>query len=305
MEKNCQNSITKVTVLRGGPDREHHISMQSGEAIVKCLKKIQNIQTVDYPFKNPEDINYKRLQGTIVFPALHGSWGEGGYLQEKLENFKIKFIGSKSKSAKLAINKHLTKKIASQLKIQTPEWCLITNQESCPFEPPIILKPQTEGSSFGIELVENKDDWSSTLKRALTFSNSVIAERFIKGREFSVGFLIDKILNPIEIIADQKIYSYKAKYNSTKTTYIDTPEIDSKIIKKMSKMTNNLLENIHARDVARVDFLVNNEGPWFLEINSMPGFTRKSLLPKMALRDGLSFETLCHNLIKTAKNRSS
>ncbi len=302
----------KVAILKGGNSRERDISLVSASFVSSALKDAGFIVS-EFDIKTPE-IPDEAKKADIVFPVLHGGFGENGEIQKKLENLNIKFVGSSSKSCKITIDKIESKKIMLKHKIPTPDFKVITKQNLNEIEKiaknfgfPLVVKPPLEGSTFGITIVENMDNLRSAVEETFSYGENILIEKFISGREITVGILDGKPLPVIEIEYPGKTYDFDAKYTHTKgeTKYHCPPvNISKDLQKKAQKYALKFYRAVKARDMLRVDFICSQSIPYALEGNSIPGFTDSSLLPKAAEKDGLSFTELCAKLvIKTYKRK--
>ncbi|MEK7607444.1 MAG: D-alanine--D-alanine ligase [Patescibacteria group bacterium] len=296
---------TRVAVLRGGPSSEYEVSLKSGETVLKNLPaKYEPIDVfisrvgawhVGGVEKKPAEI-LKHID--VAFVALHGQYGEDGKVQRILEHIGIPFTGSKSFASALAMNKHLTKNALSHLKdkIKFAAHKVFTRDEIKQIgvneifriiPHPSIVKPLSAGSSVGITIVKTFFDLESALKKALEHSDSVIIEEFIEGREVTCG-VVDNFrgqktysLFPIEIIPKEDFYDYHAKYISEDTRYICPTKFDESIKQTIQEVSKAIHEHLGLRHYSRSDFIVHpKRGVYFLEVNTLPGMTSHSLIPK-------------------------
>lgn len=284
----------------GGPDAERDVSIASGIAVTNALKQTNLFDVSSIVIDIPSLQEIEMIESDVIFPVLHGPFGEGGPLQELLERAGKVFVGSSSDVAKTAMDKIATKQIASKLGIQTPSWCCVKKNASPSIDPPLVLKPNEDGSSFGISICTNQKEVSEHLD-SLENSDCMLAEAFIKGREVTIGFVCGKTFPMIEIIppCDLQSYDFEAKYERDDTQYILEPNVP---LNDCAQWTNLLCNEIGIKDIARADFILNEQGAWFLEINTMPGFTDHSLLPKAAKHIGIEMPELCTRLVQSAMN---
>lgn len=299
-----------VAVLAGGPDAERPVSITSGTSIASALQEsgrfevryllIDRIETVD------------ALRDTIghadvVFPALHGHWGEGGPLQELLEADGRPFVGSGSKAAAMAMDKMACKQMVAgaPLRIPTPPACeLRSATDECTVDPPLVLKPVDDGSSVDIRICHNRTSVARARAELHPRRARLMAEQYIAGREFTVGIIGDAVSSLIEIVPAVAFYDYEAKYRRDDTRYVVEPEAVSEVIKdQMRAWALAIHRAVGARHLSRIDFRLEEgtDTPWFLEINTMPGFTSHSLVPMGAAAcQGLKMPALCAKLVEMA-----
>ena len=244
----------------------------------------------------------------VVFLALHGSMGENGQLQATLDNFGIKYTGSGYVGSLLAMDKDITKKLFKFSGVVTPEWIRCERDanideiiEKIGF--PCVVKPTSSGSSVGISLVADKEELVRALDVAVKYEDSIIVEKQIIGREFTVGVLDGEVLPVIEIIPTEGFYDYENKYQAGKTKEICPAQISESLKEKLSEQTLLAFKTLRLSGYARFDFLADeNENTYCLEANTLPGMTPTSLLPQMAAAVGISYGKLCTKIIETALN---
>lgn len=295
-------SPISVAVLMGGPDAEREVSIRSGRAVAQALRTSPSFKVKEYVIDIPTLDDISKLQCDIVFPVLHGPYGEGGPLQELLEKSGKSFVGSTSKPARHAMDKISTKRTALDLGILTPDWCVVTPESPCTLAPPLVLKPNDDGSSVDVVICKTESEIQSTSTSLLEGRTQLLAEHYIQGRELTVGIVNGIALPIIEILppADSQSYDYDAKYQSNDTQYIVSPNLPEHTCVESALQ---LYTAMNIRDIARVDFLLDEDGAWLLEINTMPGFTSHSLLPMAAGHAGMPMAELCAKLIFAAAAR--
>ena len=242
----------------------------------------------------------------VVFLALHGSMGENGQLQATLDNFGIKYTGSGYVGSLLAMDKDISKKLFKFSGVSTPEWIRCDKNTSIKtiidtIGFPCVVKPTSSGSSVGISLVDDEDALDTALTLAKKYEDSVLVEKMIKGREFTVGVLDGEVLPVIEIIPTEGFYDYQNKYQAGKTLEICPAEISEELKNKLSKQTLLAFNTLRLSGYARFDFIADEfENTFCLEANTLPGMTPTSLLPQMAAAVGISYGKLCSKIIETA-----
>lgn len=319
-------SYKQVLVLRGGPSEEYQVSMRSGAEVLEALRRSGY---------KPKDITITKqgewLDGgvvrtpdsvlssaDVVFIALHGRYGEDGEVQKLLQRVKIPFTGSRAFSSALAFNKTLTKKCLLDSGVLTPNFYEITNSPDLnvdqvvseiksSFGPEYIIKPVSSGSSFGITMVRAGEDLNKVMNKALECNQQLLIEEFIRGHEATCGTL-EKYRNDdlyifpsVEIIPpkDSLFFDTEVKYNG-QTTEICPARFSYAERLKLAEVTALVHKALDLSQYSRSDFIVNNQGVYFLEVNTLPGLTTESLYPKAAAAVGLNFDQLIVHLVETA-----
>ncbi len=243
----------------------------------------------------------------VVFLALHGAMGENGQLQATLDNYGIKYTGSGYVGSLLAMDKDLSKKIFRDAGVNTPDWMYTTAGE-CDIDSvrkrigfPCVIKPTSCGSSVGISIVENEEEFASAIELAKKYEGQLIIEKKITGREVTVGILDGEVLPIIEIIPLCGFYDYENKYQSGKTLEVCPAELDEATVGTLAEQTVRGFSALRLSGYARFDFLIDGEGrTWCLEANTLPGMTPTSLLPQMAQAVGIDYPELCMRIVQTA-----
>ncbi|MFA6142591.1 MAG: D-alanine--D-alanine ligase [Candidatus Omnitrophota bacterium] len=295
----------RVGVLAGGPSSEREISLRSGKAVHNAL--IQ--EGIDAIFldvcENVYDI-IKAEKIDLAFIALHGRFGEDGTVQKILEDAGVPYTGSGPAASRLALNKIASKDIFLKSGIPVAKHVVIEKGSPktkyiWPMGFPVVVKPQFEGSSIGLSVVKDKKALPEAIDKAFEYGSKIILEEYIDGRELTVGMLDDEPLPVIEIVPKQRVYDYKAKYNDPDTKYLVPAPIDEDAAKK-AKMLGKLSHTVlGCRSFSRTDIIMDKSGKMFvLEVNTIPGMTERSLLPKAAKACGIDFNKLCIKLIENA-----
>jgi D-alanine-D-alanine ligase len=306
---------SRVLVLAGGPDAEHPISVRSAEAVAAALGDAgapATLVTIDRP--TAAELAELASGHDAVFPVLHGPWGEGGPLQDRLEALAIPYVGCGPRAARLAMDKLATKLAAATVGIATPPSAAVSPADAVsPMAPPVVFKPVHEGSSVGLSICLSDRDFEVAHEAAFASNPGTrpgvwMVERLVEGREVTVP-LLDRgdglrPLTPIEIIPAEGVYDYAAKYDRTDTRYVTAPELPAGVAARLAREAAEIARALDVRDLARADFIVSPAGEtWLLEVNTMPGFTAASLLPKAAKAEGIDMPDLCAGLVRCARSR--
>src|SRR5215469_676983 len=291
--------------MLGGPSAEREVSLSSGRGVVKALRSLGHTVAEIDP-KTPDWILPPKTDVVCLAP-LHGTYGEDGQVQAQLENLGVLYTGCDSKASRLAFDKVVTKQKCIKLGIPTSKF-VVVNSSQAPLPEslklPLVIKPVRQGSSVGLQFVERAEDWKNALAVALKFDSEVLVEEKIIGRETTVGILDDKPLPIVEVRPKVGSYDYKNKYTAGATEYFCPADFDPATTKKIQDAGLGAFHAIGGRDYARVDIMVRSSGePVVLEVNTLPGMTETSLLPKAAAAAGLSYEQLCQSMIDLALKR--
>jgi len=299
-----------IAVLAGGPSSEREISLESGKAVVEALKK-KGHTALFLDIKDELDKDELRRSGCdVVFIALHGKYGEDGALQSALEDMRIPYTGSGPCASKLALDKIASRNIFIKNGIDVPNFRIadkntireIRETAVRSFGFPLVMKPQFEGSSFGVSIVKKAEDLKGALDTAFDYGDKIIIEEYISGREITVGILDDEPLPVVEIIANENFYDFKAKYKSGLTRYVVPAGIDKKAQDEAMEKGKRAHALLGCRSFSRVDMIYDEkrQKTYILEVNSIPGLTRHSLLPKAAQCIGIDFGGMCLKIVKAA-----
>jgi len=294
-----------VAVLMGGRSAEREVSLNTGRAILNALERLgYRCLAIDVDGRVAENI--VKAAPDVAFVALHGRGGEDGAIQGLLEVLEIPYTGSGILGSALALNKKYSKWLFDFHKLATPPYRVFEagldfQGESPAFGFPVVVKPVSEGSTIGISLVRDPEGLEKALKNAFEYDREALVEKYIPGREMTVGVIGRRVLPPVEIIAEEGFYDYRAKYLSDTTRYLVPAEVNPELGRELSAMAAGALEVLDCRGAARVDFLIDEmEAPYLLEVNTIPGMTETSLLPKAAAAAGLSFEDVVEEIIRLA-----
>ena len=290
----------KVSVLMGGISAERDVSLKTGEAAIKACRELEHATT---PTELTDDYNSllpSLKHADIVFNALHGTVGEDGTIQSWLDKNSIIYTGSDSYSSRLCMNKDQSKRLVKNNNLLTPDWLLTDeNAELDSIDFPCIVKPNKQGSTFGLSMVEKERDLAKAVNFARKYDNEVLIENYIEGREITVGILDKKALPIVEIIPKHVLYDYECKYSPGMSKYSCPADIDESTTNKIKKDSEEIFEVLGCSGYGRLDFILDSKGNYyFLELNTLPGMTATSLLPIAAKESGLSFNQLISNIIE-------
>jgi D-alanine-D-alanine ligase len=297
----------KVTVLAGGPSRERPVSQVSGKAVAEALMKAgYQVTMADI---GPNDLSALDVPADVIFPVLHGAFGEDGQIQAILESRGLAYCGSGPKACRLSMNKYDTKVRLMEMGISTPAFDYICTAEDVEkvearWSIPAVVKPVEEGSSFGISIVKDVRELGPVMARTLEEFGPSLVEEFIDGRELTVGILDNKALPIIEICSSHSFYDYDAKYSATDTRYEFIEDLPAALYGQLQEQSVEAARGMGLRDFCRVDWRLDRvNNPYVLEINAIPGFTDHSLLPKAAAKSGVDMASLCGRIVEMALSR--
>lgn len=293
-------SLKSIVVLYGGFGVEREVSLKSGEKVIDSLKLKHSVEAVCLDDRNIPD--WIEPESHIVFPMIHGAFGEDGELQNSLSERGIEFVGSNAVSSALCMDKILAKERVEALGIKTAE-SLFFDANTIPLADDIIeklgsslvLKPRDSGSSCGLSLIENRSSMGVALSKIN--SGNWMVERRLKGRELTIGLLDGQALEIVEIKYSKECYDYDTKYLSGSTEYLCPAELPDEITDRIQSEAEAIFKSCDCRDFARIDFILEGDTPYFLEVNTLPGMTPQSLLPKSAAAKGIDFNSLIETMI--------
>lgn len=295
-----------IIVLYGGVGPERDISLVSGEAMAKALAGHFEVELLCLDAEVlPESIDRRR---SVVFPALHGDFGEDGRLQALLEAANIEYCGSDAVASRLCMAKDQTKTIARTLGIAVPD-ALVFDAANTPLADAVmdalgtslVVKPTDQGSSVGLCFTEHRSALGVALSQI--HRGRWFIEQRIRGRELTVGVLKGRAMGVVEIVSATGVYDYKAKYTPGSTQYRYPAELKPEVCAAIQAQAEALFDACGCRDFARMDFLLEGSQPYFLEVNTLPGLTATSLLPMSASCAGFDFESLSRELVAPAIQR--
>jgi D-alanine-D-alanine ligase len=298
MHNNMKKQFKNVAVLKGGFSAEREVSLESGAAVAANLRKagytVTEIDVTSPDFAVPAEIE-------AVFIALHGTFGEDGGAQTRLTELGIPYVGADAEASRRSFDKLLTEICLRKAGVPVPESETLRRGDKRTLPLPVAVKPPRQGSSVGCSLVFKESEWALAMADALKYDDEILIQRFIPGREFTVGVVDGQVLPIVEIVTAAGWYDYTAKYKVDTTRYVIPAELDAATAAGMQKIAMETFEALGARGFGRVDFRMTPEGEQFvLELNTIPGFTSHSLLPKAAAAAGIEFSALCDRIMRTA-----
>ncbi len=303
-----------IGVLYGGPSSEREVSIESGENAAKALSaaghQVQRV-LLDGSFSARDA---RSLGIDVAMLALHGEFGEDGKIQSILEEADIPYTGSGVDASSRAFDKVLAKQAFERHSVRTPAWMSldvprttveISIEKLADLNPPVVVKPATGGSSLGVSIVRAPEQTAAALRKAADYGDCILIERYIKGRELTVGVLGDKALPVAELKIPGEFYDYTAKYSDDRTRIVCPAELDDATAERVRALGLAAHRALGCRDVSRTDVMLDENGvPWVLEVNTIPGMTSHSLLPRAAAAVGVNFAELCEGLLRLAIERA-
>lgn len=296
----------RISVLRGGPSAEREVSLASGAAVAAACRRL-GYQVLEADI-DPGDLSALDEPVDVVFPVLHGAFGEDGQLQAILEGRGMCYVGSDASASRNAMDKDSSKRHWQAAGLPTAPWT--TLDRSAPLVlpqglgPPLVIKPASEGSSIGVSFVRSAEGPKEFLEQAVGRFGRVLVEKALTGPELTVGILGDRALPIIQVKPAEGFYDYDAKYKRDNTSYLFDLDVDPVTCDRVQEIAISAFRVLGCRDLSRVDVIVDRvAGPQLLEINTIPGFTDHSLLPKAAARLGIDFDRLVAILVAMAAKR--
>jgi len=295
-----------VVVLLGGMSGERKISFLTGKACSRALKK-KEYKVLNLDAKGNFASKLKKLKPAKVFNALHGKYGEDGYVQSILEYLKIPYTHSGVISSSLAMDKELSRIIFKRKNILVPKSFVLQRNKKIKQKTtnkikfPIVIKPINEGSSLGVYICKNINQLENKYKKLSKTYNRILFEKYIPGREIQVAVMGGKAMGAIELVPKREFYDYTAKYSSkAKTKHIMPAPLNKKKYNEVLKIAKKAHKSLGCKGITRSDFRFFNNKFYLLEINTQPGMTKLSLVPEIARYKGINFENLVDWMIKDA-----
>jgi D-alanine-D-alanine ligase len=286
----------RIAVLMGGLSAEREVSLKSGAAVVGALREagydVVEVLVDDERVPLPPEID-------LAFLALHGTFAEDGQIQDLLAGRGIPYTGANAQISRVAFDKEKTKEKLRQCHVPTPEGQLVRRAEEVTLALPLFVKPNAQGSSVGSRAAATAEELAAALTEALKFDSSALVERLIRGRELTVGVLGEQVLPLVEIHPLDGFYDYTNKYTKGRTEYFCPARLPDDITRRIQKYALTAHRALGGTVYSRIDFLLEENGsPFCLEINTIPGMTATSLLPKAAAAVGITFPQLCRQIVE-------
>ena len=295
----------KIGVLLGGNSAEREVSLASGKAISAACKELgHDVLDLDPEF-DVRLLVSDLLTVDLVFNGLHGGDGENGVIPGFLQSLGVKYTGSKTEASAICMDKRISKALVHRKDLLTPNWVSLANNDPLPslgdMVFPVVIKPNDQGSTIGLTVVKDESELDDAIELARKFANVVLIEEFIVGKEITVTVIGDKAYPIVEIVPSHGLYDYECKYNQGMTEYFCPANIDKDLTKAIQESALKIHKLLGCRHYSRADFRLDENGKaWFLELNTLPGMTETSLVPKAAKASGLSFPELIQTIINEA-----
>lgn len=307
-QRSSRLSPLTVAILLGGPSAEREVSLKSGAAVAGALRASGH-RVIELDPAGVDLAGYAWKGIDVAFIALHGPFGEDGQVQELLEEAGVPYTGSDVLSSRLAISKSATKERLLLHGVPTAPYVLIHESDAAHLliqhanriGYPLVVKPDTQGSSIGVSIVPSPDLLPLALTKCFQYDSFGVMEKWIQGTEWTAGFIDDFALPLIHIDTDRQFFDFHAKYEDDETQYRFNDRVSDEAAARLTKAATDACRIVGTRGVARVDLILDrNDCPWVLELNTIPGFTDHSLVPKAANEVGISFGELCERCLQSA-----
>ncbi|MBC8345108.1 MAG: D-alanine--D-alanine ligase [Candidatus Marinimicrobia bacterium] len=295
----------KIAVLYGGNSAERDVSLSSGKAVIDACNVLGHDVVALDPANGMETMISDLLSVDLVFNGLHGGDGENGVIPGFLQSLGVKFTGSGNEASAICMDKRVSKALVHRKGISTPDWISIGKNEKIPTDNnlvyPIVVKPNDQGSTLGLTIVENASKLEAAITLAREYGNVILLEEFIAGRELTVTVIGGSSYPIVEIVPKHDLYDYDCKYTKGLTEYFCPADLPESLTKSIQESSVKIHQLFGCRHYSRVDFrLDENEKAWFLEVNTLPGMTETSLVPKSARATGLTFPDLIQKILDEA-----
>ena len=297
----------KIAVLKGGPGSERDVSLATAAGVSKALRslgiEVVDVDVRDENFALPKDVD-------LAFNCIHGTFGEDGTLQKILEERGVAYTGEGIEGSRAAFDKILSKEKFIAHKIATPESEMIRAGQRPKMSVPLVVKAARQGSTVGVVIVKKENQLDAALKEAAKFDDKLLIEKFVSGRELTIGILGDQALPILEIIPKGGFYDFNTKYPflnpqaGASAQHVCPAKVDNALTKKIQELALAAFRALGLVVYARVDVLLSDSGePFVLEANTIPGMTEASLLPEGAAAAGISYPELCLRIIELSRAR--
>jgi len=297
----------KIAVLMGGPGSERDVSLATGRGVSKALRSLGvvviDVDVRDENFPLPKDVD-------LAFITIHGTFGEDGQLQKILEDRGIPYTGDGVEESRTAFDKILSKEKFQGHSVVTPEWEVVELDQRPEIPVPLVVKPSRQGSTVGVVIVKNQSELESAMKEAGKYDRKLLVEKFVSGRELTIGILGDQALPILEIIPKGGFYDFNNKYpflnpqSGGAAEHVCPAEIDAGKTKRIQELALHAFRALGLVVYGRVDVILSETGdPFVLEVNTIPGMTEASLLPEAAAAAGINYINLCLRIIELSRAR--
>ena len=303
-----QSLPKKIAVLMGGPGSERDVSLATGRGVSKALRslgaEVVEVDVHDENFALPKDVD-------LAFITIHGTFGEDGQLQEILEERGVPYTGDGVEASRAAFDKILSKEKFREYDVVTPEWEVIEAGQRPTISVPLVVKPARQGSTVGVVIVKDASELDSAMAEAAKYDRKLLIEKFVSGRELTIGILGDQALPILEIIPKGGFYDFNNKYPFLNpqaggaAEHVCPAKIDPNKTKQIQKQALHAFRALGLVVYGRVDVLLPDSGnPFVLEVNTIPGMTEASLLPEAAAAAGINYVDLCARIIALSRARA-
>jgi D-alanine-D-alanine ligase len=292
----------------GGLSGEREVSLKSGKAVAQGLAEAGH-EAIPYDVTGPALTGLREMAPDVAFVALHGTFGEDGAVQLILEDMGIPYTGSGPVASRLGMDKLASKRLFVRHAVPTADYFALGVGEglagaaarAAEFGYPLVCKPSASGSSLGVSIIRKPADLEAAIAAAREHGDTVLVERYVSGREFTVGVLEGEALPMIELIVGREFFDWTAKYEDKRTRYVTPVSLLPSLYRKATEAAVRAYEALGCRHMARVDLIYGHDGRLYvLEVNTIPGFTQRSLLPMAAAQAGIAFPALCDRMVRAA-----
>lgn len=294
----------KIGVIMGGISSEREISLKSGEQVIKNLNKDKYEKIIPIIINSQKEVIEKVKEIDFAFIALHGRFGEDGTIQGTLETMGIPYSGCGVLCSAISMNKGLTKRLVKSIGIETASWITVKSLEDINYKKiqeigyPVFIKPNNGGSSVATFLIRNESEIENAVKEALKYDKEVMIEKYIDGEEITSFILNGEVFPTVVIKANMgEFFDYKSKYEENGANE-EVSFLDKELQKSINKISKSIWDVLGCKSYARIDMIISNNIPYFLEINTLPGMTTSSLIPKSARARGYNFSELLDMIIE-------
>ncbi len=298
MDRNTFKNM-KIGVLLGGKSSEREISLKSGGAVLESLiRSGYNAVAIDAKDRLVDKLKKEKVDAAFI--VLHGKWGEDGTVQGLLEIMGIPYTGPGVLGSSAAMDKAIMKFILEATGIPTPAYAIAGAGSKVTLKPPFVVKPANEGSTIGISMVYKKKDIAAAMELALTYDRKVVIEEFVSGQEITVAIVNGRALPVIEVRPLSGFYDFEAKYTKGMTEYIVPAQISQRVAKKAQTIAMDVYRRFDLSGCVRTDMLIRDGVPLVIDINTSPGMTETSLVPKAWASEGKTFDELIEEILAGA-----